>query len=211
MTKSPGRFPAEVSIGLYPADLKTLVDDVFFPTWQSLDSTLVLTKIDQLEPLVITIRDVTQGNNTQVSEQPTSETFTGLEVMFTASIAQESTDLVERAFNTVYTPGAVPGTDPGLHRFSDKGGLTVGNCDELPYKVVVIRPFACGDEIDTDKENWYVMPWVNIKADATPNFGLQQQFSWTLTGTAFPNPDTGKDRLLRGDLSLLPIAEYPDP
>jgi hypothetical protein len=206
--KAVGRFPAEITIMNLPADLKTLVSN--FTTLQTEPTSLVLTKTDQLEACSVTLRTMVQPNNTQVSESPISETITGFEGSATISVAKETPLLVERAFNTTYIPG-VTVNDPGLHRISDKSGLTVGACNELPFRTVVIRPYGCGDSVLTDPEEWLIFPWAFFKADANPSFGIGTQFSYNIMFTAFPNPVTGKDRVLRGNTALLPVLEYPTP
>jgi hypothetical protein len=186
--------------------MKTIVSA--FNTLQALASSIVIKKVDQLDQATVTVRRMFQANVTQASESPTTETITGLEGSASVSMAKDVFKVFGEAFNTPVIAGATA-NDPGLLRISDNAGLTVGACVELPYKTVVFRPYGCGETVITDPELWIIFPFALLKGDASIPYGIGTQFSYTLNIAAYPNPDTGKDRVWRGATNLLPATEYP--
>lgn len=211
MTKRvPGRYPLEITIMNQPSDFKTIVSN--FNTLQSASTSLVIKKVDQLNEAQVTIRRMFQGNVTQAGESPTTETITGLEATMQISLAKDIFPVFAAAFNTSVIPAVTnPETNPGLIRLNDEAGLTVGACNELPFKTVVARPYGCGESIITNPELWIIFPFALMKGDATITYGLGTQFGYTVNIAAYPNPATGKDRVWRGDTALLPASEYPTP
>jgi hypothetical protein len=89
----------------------------------------------------------------------------------------------------------------GLLEMSDDAGYSFGS-SQLPYRTVIIRPFA-GENVIQNPELWTIFPFAGAETDAAIRYGLGEQFGYSIMVTAFPNPDTGRSRVLKGQTSLL--------
>jgi hypothetical protein len=89
----------------------------------------------------------------------------------------------------------------GLVALSDEAGCTFGDAD-LPFKTIIVRPVKCGEPV-SNPELWVIYPFASIEPDYNPRLGLGTQFSYDVMVYAYPDPITGRNRVLRGNTALL--------
>ena len=89
----------------------------------------------------------------------------------------------------------------GLLAMSDDAGYSFGST-QLPYRTVIIRPFV-GDSVVQNPELWTIFPFAGTETDAAIRYSLGEQFGYSIMVTAFPDPDTGRNRVLKGNTALL--------
>lgn len=89
----------------------------------------------------------------------------------------------------------------GLMVLSDDAGLTFGT-PELPFYTVLIRPFI-GANPSQNPELYVIFPRAGVKGDASLKYSLGEQWGYSLSITGYPDPETGKNKVLRGNTALL--------
>ena len=87
-----------------------------------------------------------------------------------------------------------------LIKIGDDSGLTTGTA-EYGYKTVVFRPYS-GGVPTPDITRWFVFPAAGIEGQLSQSFSLQNQYSYTMTFTAY-DPDEVNYKVLRGNTALL--------
>lgn len=190
------RFPAQFIIAPLIEDLTTIITGL--TTTLDDPDTVVINRQDQLNEAEIDIKELFEGEKSQVSTADTGRTKVGLEGMAKVSVIQQRITDLAAFFNRPLIAGATS-EDPRLLVLSDDGGCPI------TYKTVIIRPYSCEDPT-TNVERWLIFPYASIEMEFTPRFGLGTQFSYMVNINALPDPETGKNRVLIGDTGLVPAV-----
>ena len=192
MTKTIGRYPAQVIIFPTPSNLTTItstLDSAIIPA----ATTITINRQDQLnQPVTVTLQEMYQANMTQASEAAVNETKTGLTATADVTLAADKLHIFAKAFNSPLV------AQTGLSVTSLTNASQVATATTAtPHNYSVNDTVTIAGATGSALNGTFVI--TSVPSTTT--------FTYTITGTP-TSPDTGSSITVVGqDYGLLKMSD----